>query len=71
MAGKSVDRANRIFFVSKEGAASYANAENMAPALVSTKTVAVSGIKVSAPTKTVYDLGESLDTTGMTVTAFL
>ena len=41
----------------------------MAPALVSTKTVAVSGIKVSAPTKTVYDLGESLDTTGMTVTA--
>ena len=69
MAGKSVDRANRIFFVSKEGAASYANAENMAPALVSTKTVAVSGIKVSAPTKTVYDLGESLDTTGMTVTA--
>ena len=69
IAGKSVDRANRIFFVSKEGAASYANAENMAPALVSTKTVAVSGIKVSAPTKTVYDLGESLDTTGMTVTA--
>ncbi len=69
MVGKSVDKANRIFFVSKEGAASYANAENMAPVLVSTKTVAVSGIKVSAPTKTVYDLGESLDTTGMTVTA--
>ena len=65
----SVDKANRIFFVSKEGAKSYANAENMAPVLVSTKTVAVSGIKVNAPTKTVYDLGESLDTTGMTVTA--
>ena len=69
MVGKSVDKANRIFFVSKEGAESYANAENMAPVLVSTKTVAVSGIKVNAPTKTVYDLGESLDTTGMTVTA--
>ena len=41
----------------------------VAPVLVSTKTVAVSGIKVNAPTKTVYDLGESLDTTGMTVTA--
>ena len=69
MVGKQVDKANRIFFVSKEGAASYANAENMAPVLVSTKTVAVSEIKVNAPTKTVYDLGESLDTTGMTVTA--
>ena len=69
MVGKQVDKANRIFFVSKEGAKSYANAENMAPVLVSTKTVAVSGIKVNAPTKTVYDLGESLDTTGMTVTA--
>ena len=41
----------------------------MAPALVGTKTVAISGIKVNAPTKTVYDLGESFDTTGMTVTA--
>ena len=69
MVGKQVDKANRIFFVSKEGAKSYADAENMAPVLVSTKTVAVSEIKVNAPTKTVYDLGESLDTTGMTVTA--
>ncbi len=69
MDGKSVDKASRIFFVSKEGAASYANAENMVPVLVSTKTVAISEIKVNAPTKTVYDLGESLDTTGMTVTA--
>ena len=69
MVGKSVDKASRIFFVSKEGAASYANAENMVPVLVSTKTVAISEIKVNAPTKTVYDLGESLDTTGMTVTA--
>ena len=69
MVGKQVDKANRIFFVSKEGAKSYANAENMAPVLESTKKVAVSGIKVNAPTKTVYDLGESLDTTGMTVTA--
>ena len=41
----------------------------MAPVLIETKTVAVSGLKVNAPTKTVYDLGESLDTTGMTVTA--
>ena len=69
MVGKSADKASRIYFVSKEGAASYENAENMAPVLVGTKTVAVSGIKVSAPTKKVYDLGESLDTTGMTVTA--
>ena len=66
---KQVDKANRIFFVSKEGAKNFENAENMAPALVGTKTVAISGIKVNAPTKTVYDLGESFDTTGMTVTA--
>ena len=66
---KQVDKANRIFFVSKEGAKNFENAENMAPVLVGTKTVAISGIKVNAPTKTVYDLGESFDTTGMTVTA--
>ena len=64
-----VDKANRIFFVSKEGAQAYPDAQNMAPVLIETKTVAVSGLKVNAPTKTVYDLGESLDTTGMTVTA--
>ena len=65
----NVDKANRIFFVSKEGAQAYPDAQNMAPVLIETKTVAVSGLKVNAPTKTVYDLGESLDTTGMTVTA--
>ena len=65
----SVDKANRIFFVSKEGAQAYPDAQDMAPVLVTTKTVAISGLRVEAPTKTVYGLGEALDTAGMIVTA--
>ena len=63
--------ANRFYFVSKEGAAKYTGAQNMAPALVFTKTPEdgeLLSIEVTAPTKKKYQLGEKLDTAGMKIT---
>ena len=71
----SVDKARRIYFVSKEGAASYPNATEMAPKLILNKyeetpeQPTLTGITLTAPTKTVYEVGETLDTTGMKVLA--
>lgn len=67
--------ANRIYFVSKEGAQNYDDAADMAPTLVLTKydsaeEPVVNGIAVTVPDKTIYTVGETLDTTGMTVTVF-
>ena len=68
-----IDKANRIYFVSKEGAQKFTNASEMAPTLITTKyekeEATLTGITVTAPTKTVYEVGEELDTTGMKVTA--
>lgn len=67
--------ANRYYFVSKEGAANYAGAADMAPTLVLTKygeadEKMLSSIKItSAPDKTRYKLGEALNTAGLEVTA--
>lgn len=66
--------ANRIYFVSKEGAQNYADAEDMAPALVlrkygSEEEPVLSSIEVTAPTLIDYKVDESLNTEGLTVTA--
>lgn len=67
-------KANRIYFVSKEGSEYYSGAEDMAPKLVLTKyssedEALLTGIEVTEPVKTSYKLGDEFDTTGMTVTA--
>lgn len=67
--------ANRIYFVSKEGAAAYPDAEGMAPALVLTKYSSeeepvLSRIEVKAPSLVDYKVGEALNTEGLSVTAF-
>ena len=67
--------ANRYYFVSKEGASSYPDGENMLPTLVLTKYAPVEDRELTAiqvtgePDKTSYKLGEAFDSAGLEVTA--